>query len=461
MRSRKKKRSPLTALVIILCLVLLGGTGYLLIRALPQKKAPDTVSSLETNSIFESDNSSSVQPEREQEYEGELPQPDTAPEPQTPEETPEETPAPEEPADPEKAAAAKLAADTLASMTLEEKVWQLFYVTPESLTGYPKVTEAGLATKEALGYKPVGGLIYFAQNLKDQAQVTSMLTTVQTYSRIPLFLGTDEEGGTVSRVGSNPDLGGQNIGDMASYGESGDPAALYNAMGTVADMLTGLGFNMDFAPVADVSGGRTDNVIGSRSFGTDPELCASMVSVAAGALADGGVVSCLKHFPGYGSAVTDDHYGTSVLNKTQEELEACDLLPFVSGIESDVPFIMVSHLSVPAVTGDDTPSDLSEEIVSGLLRNKLGFENVIITDAQNMGSITDYYTAAEAAVGALKAGADMILMPDDLQAAYDGVLAAVKNGTLTEQRLNESILRILTVKARFGILTEVPQEDTN
>lgn len=459
---RQKKRSPLTVLTVLLCVVLLGGAAVLLWKALPQKKAPDTVSTIETNAVFENDNSSTVAPEREQVYEGELPNTEPAP---APEETPSDTPSEEapsgEPEDPALLAAKKLASDTLATMTAEEKIWQLFFVTPESLTGYPKVTEAGLATKEAIGYKPVGGLVYFAQNLEDKAQVQKMLSGVQSFSTIPLFLGVDEEGGTVSRVGENAELGGKNIGDMASYGEQGDPAALYNAMSDVADMLTELGFNLDFAPVADVSGGRSDNVIGSRSFGTAPELCASMVSVALGALQDGSVISCLKHFPGYGSAVTDDHYGTSVLNKTEEELEACDYLPFRSGIESGAAFIMVSHLSVPSVTGDETPADLSEAIVTEILRNKLGFENVIITDAQNMGSITEHYTAAEAAVGALMAGSDMVLMPADLQAAYNSVRDALKNGTLTQARIDESVLRILTVKARFGILTEVPQTDDN
>lgn len=451
--NKKKKHSPLTALVLLLCLVLLGGAGYLLIQALPQQKAPDSVSSLNTNAVFNNDNTATVAPEREQEYVGELPitQPETPPEEDAPSEDVVEQEQPQ--ADP----ARQLAADTLTQMSLEEQIWQLFFVTPESLTGYSKVTQAGLATEEALEYKPVGGLIYFAQNLEDAEQVQQMLSGVQTFSRIPLFLGTDEEGGTVSRVGENAALGAKNIGNMASYGESGDVAALYGAISELAESMTRLGFNLDFAPVADVNGGRTDNVIGSRSFGTDPELCASMVSVAQNALQDNGIVACLKHFPGYGSAVTDDHYGTSVLNKTLEELEACDFLPFISGIENGASFVMVSHLSVPEVTGDQAPADLSEKIISDLLRNKLGFENVIITDAQNMASITDHYTAADAAVAALQAGADMILMPADLQAAYDGVLAAVRSGALSETRIHESVLRILTVKARFGILTEVPQ----
>lgn len=449
---KRKKCSPLTPLVLLLCLALLGGTAFLLIQALPQKKAPDTVSTLETNAVFDNNRENTVEPDREEAYEGDLPAQDTVPEPE-PAPDPDPEPVPEQP-DPSEDAAEKLASDTLASMTLEEKLWQLFFVTPESLTGYPKVTEAGPATEEAIGLKPVGGLIYFAQNLEDHDQVVQMLTGVQGFSRIPLFLGVDEEGGTVSRVGSNEALGGTNVGRMQSYGEAGDPASLYNAMNTVAKMLTGLGFNLDFAPVADVSGGRTDNVIGSRSFGTDPELCASMVSVALSGLQDNGIVSCLKHFPGYGSATVDDHNGTSIVEKTLDELESCDLVPFQSIIaqEGSVPFVMVTHLSYPNVTGSDTPADLSFAIVTDILRDKLGYQNVIITDSQSMSSITDHYSAGEAAVQALAAGCDMILMPSDLQGAFDAVKAAVADGTLTQSRIDESVLRILTVKAEYGIL---------
>ena len=166
------------------------------------------------------------------------------------------------------------------------------------------------------------------------------------------------------------------------------------------------------------------------------------------------IAPCLKHFPGYGSAITDDHYGTSILTKTQEELEACDFLPFSSGIASGAPFVMVSHLSVPEVVGDETPSDLSSKIVSDLLRNKLGFTGVILTDSHQMASITDHYTSAEAAVAAIAAGCDMVLMPEDLQEAFDGLKAAVEDGTLTEARIDESVRRILTVKAAYGLLKD-------
>ena len=446
-------RSKLPAvLAILFCIALLGGVGVLLWKTLPEKQQPQQAETIQTDSVFSSEQTA-VEPEREAPYEGELPEQAEAAQPEQPDsEQPSEPAAPD---DTPVTDAQKTAQATLASMTEDEKLWQLFFVTPEAITNVNTATVAGEATKNALAQYPVGGIVYFAKNLEDRAQAAALLANTQSYAKIPLFLGVDEEGGTVSRIGANEALGGTKVADMRSFGQSADPAQVYAAGQTLAANLTGLGFNLDFAPDCDVVSG-VDSVIGSRSFGSDPELCASLAGVIVKSLRAEGVVSCLKHFPGYGSAVTDDHYGTSTLSKTLEELESCDFLPFASGIESGAAFVMVSHLSVPEVTGDETPGDLSSKIVSELLRNKLGFQNVIITDAQNMGAITDHYTSAEAAVQALSAGVDMVLMPDDLQAAYDGVLAAVQNGTLTEARINESVLRILTVKAHFGILTEVP-----
>ena len=447
---KRRTNHILTVLIVVLCLALLAGAGYLLVQVLPQK-APQEVTSLETNSVFEQDDTV-VAPEREQAYEGEIPpaaeiQPEPAPQPSG--EQTEQTDSSETSLI--SAAADKLARDTMASMTEDEKIWQLFYVTPELLTGVETATRAGDSTKQALEDMPVGGIIYFAKNLEDREQTVEMLRNTQSYSKIPLFLSTDEEGGTVSRVGSNPAMGASEFPSAQSLGEQADPATVYQAGQDIGGTLHAIGFNMDFAPVADVSSGASA-VIGSRSFGTDPQLCASLVSVMTGSLTAEEIVPCLKHFPGYGSAITDDHYGTSILTKTQEELEACDLLPFASGIEAGAPFVMVSHLSVPAVVGDETPSDLSSKIVLDLLRNKLGFTGVIITDSHQMASVTDHYAPGDAAVKALQAGVDMILMPQDLQAAFDGVKAALASGALTQARIDESVLRILQVKAEYNIL---------
>lgn len=443
----------LTGLVLVFCLALLVGGGWLLLQTLPQKQTqqPDA---LQTDGVFSTEQPT-VEPERETPYTGTLP--DAAQEPSEQEPTQAPQTQPELPAQTEPEAdspAAQRAQALLATMTQEEKLWQLFFVTPEAITGVETATLAGEATKRALEQYPVGGIVYFAKNLESQEQAINLLANTQSYSKIPLFLGVDEEGGTVSRIGANDALGGTKVTDMRTLGRSADPAQVYEAGQTLAANLTKLGFNLDFAPVADVAAG-ADSVIGSRSFSSDAELCASLAGVMVKSLRDGGVVPCLKHFPGYGSATVDDHNGTSIVEKTLSELMDCDLIPFQSIIaeEDSVPFVMVSHLSYPNVTGSETPADLSAAIVTDILRDKLEYQNIIITDSHAMSSITDHYTAGEAAVQALLAGCDMILMPNDLQAAYDAVAAAAQDGTLSAARIDESVLRILRVKIEYGIVS--------
>lgn len=169
-------------------------------------------------------------------------------------------------------------------------------------------------------------------------------------------------------------------------------------------------------------------------------------------LQEGGVLACLKHFPGHGSTEADSHLGTSVTDRTLDELREAELLPFRAGIEAGAGMIMVSHMSAPAVTGDNTPCDLSPAVVTDLLRTELGYDGVVITDAHNMGAITANYTPGEAALLAIEAGCDLILMPDDLDAALQALRDAAADGTLTETRIDESVLRILTLKAKAGLL---------
>ena len=448
-------RSQLPAvLAVLFCVALLAGVGVLLWKTLPEKQKPEQAETIQTDGVFSSE-PTTVEPEREEPYEGELPDQAEAAQPEDPDAQPQEsTENPEVPDNMTVSGAQQTAQALLDTMTDEEKLWQLFFVTPEAITNVNTATVAGEATKKALAQYPVGGIVYFAKNLEDREQTVALLENTQSYAKIPLFLGVDEEGGTVSRVGSNPEMGVPSVGDMRSLGKQQDPAAVYAAGQDIGGGLHALGFNLDFAPVADVAQG-ADSVIASRSFGSDAELCASLAGVIVKSLRAEGIVSCLKHFPGYGSATVDDHNGTSVVEKTLGELEACDLIPFQTIIASEgsVPFVMVSHLSYPNVTGSDTPADLSASIVTDILRDKLDYRNVIITDSHSMASITDHYSAGEAAVKALAAGCDMILMPSDLQAAFDAVKAAVADGTLSQARIDESVLRILTVKAEYGIIS--------
>ncbi len=432
----------LSVLLILLALVLVVFAGSFLWSALPKKEqAPPPV--LDTDAIFAEE--AAARP----------PEPETVPEPPVqqpePEPVPDPAPAPqpEPPAEEDSGQYLQQAQAYLAAMTREEKVWQLFITTPESLTGYPLVTRAGEATRSAIEAKPVGGLCYFAANLEDQAQVQDLLGNVQSYARTRLFLCVDEEGGLVSRAGSNEALDVTHFEAASAYGQRADMAEVYQVGKTLSQQLQALGFNLDFAPVADVITNPNNTEIGSRSYSEDPAVAAAMVSAMVEGLQRNGMASCLKHFPGHGSTESDSHSGKSVSARTLEELRETEWLPFQAGIDKGAAFVMVSHLTNENLSA--LPSDLSPEVMT-YLRDELGFTGVIITDSHQMGAITDYYTSGEAAVLALQAGVDMILMPQDLEAAYQAVLDALNDGTLTEARIDESITRILAAKYQFGIL---------
>lgn len=353
---------------------------------------------------------------------------------------------------PEAAAVAARAAvdERIGAMTLEQKVAQLFIVTPEALVeGVSQVTQAGDMTREGVTAHPVGGIVYFAQNLLDPEQTTTMLANVKQFyadaGNVAPFIAVDEEGGTVVRVADNEAFGAQDVGDASALGSAGDTEAAKRAAEQIADYLMPLGFNLDFAPVADVVNPLRSDTMGLRSFSSDAAVAADMVRAEVEGFRDKKMLCCAKHFPGIGAAAGDSHEGAITI----EELETVDLVPFRAAIEAGVPMIMVGHVSLPNIVGDSTPAPLSSAVVQGMLRDSLGYTGIIVTDSLSMGAITDYYTPAEAAVAALKAGCDIPLMPERLDEAYQGVLSAVQVGELTEERLDESLTRILTAKQEY------------
>lgn len=356
------------------------------------------------------------------------------------------TPAPAAPHEP---TLDERAADKVASLTLEQKVAQLFIVRPESITGVDTATQAGPATEEALQTYPVGGIAYFQKNLLDPDQTATMLANVQAYSEeavgLPLFTCVDEEGGTVTRIAGNPGFAIENVGDMADVGAAGDPAAAEDVAHTIGTYLHDLGFNVDFAPDADICGDPAVDVMALRSFGTDPQLVATMVEAQVKGFASANMLCSAKHFPGIGGVAGDSHEGAIVSEKTLDELRAFELIPFKAAIAADVPFIMVGHLSVPNATGDDTPASINPAIVTDLLRDELGYQNLIITDSMGMGAVGDV-APEQVGVAALEAGVDIVLMPEDFVATYQGVLDAVHDGRLTEARIDESVQRIVKTK---------------
>ena len=355
-------------------------------------------------------------------------------------------------------------------MTLEQKVAQLFVVSPETLTGVDSVQYAGDMTYQALQDYPVGGIVFAKDNIDSSSQFGTMTDNLQSYSEeisgLPLFLAAAEEGGSASVLGNNDNLDeyyensysddGSDYSSssansvhsgapsMSEIGRKDDSTNAYEAGTSIGSLMSAYGLNLDLAPVADVLSGNSTG-IGNRTFGTDAQTVSDMALEVIRGIQEEDVNAAMKYFPGYGAA-SSNMSGFPVINSSLDELKKKEFLPYSNAIAQGMDFVMVGHISVPNVTGDDTPASLSEKMISEVLRKDLGFKGIVMTDYLNDKTIVKNYGAADAAVKAIQAGADLLLEPDDLEAAYEGVLKAVKKGDITEDRLDESIYRILRVK---------------
>lgn len=349
--------------------------------------------------------------------------------------------------------------EILGKMTVEEKVGQMFMVTPEALRGAvgaaqlngnngAGITEVDEDLKNAIDKYAPAGIVLFAQNITDPEQIKKFNKDLHESSRQPLIIAVDEEGGRVARVAGNDSFSVQRVGSMENIGKTGDTNKAFETGYTIGAYLKEYGFDLDLAPVADVNTNDENSVIGDRSFGSDPVMVGEMVSSAIEGFDFAGVSSCVKHFPGHGATAGDTHTGNVVLKKTWEEMLESDIVPFKAAIDNGVRFIMAAHICCPEITGDYTPASVSHTILTEKLRGELGYDGLILTDAMNMGAITNKYSSSAAAVAAVNAGVDLVLAPYDFVSAYNGLLDAVNNGTITVERIDESVRRILEVKLK-------------
>ncbi len=346
--------------------------------------------------------------------------------------------------------------EMLRKMTLREKVGQMFYIRIESLdpsiewTTFDdlanlKIQEITMKMRSTNAQYPVGGIILYAWNIEDEAQLARIIPQVRSLNGSPL-LCIDEEGGRVARIANNPNFHVKKYESMAAIGATGDPQNAYKCGNTIGTYLHRYGFDIDFAPVADVNTNPLNIVIGPRAFSDDPYVAAPMVVNYLQGLKDAGVTGCIKHFPGHGDTTADTHTGYAQSLKTWDEMKACEMITFQAGIQWGCQMVMTAHIAVPNVTGTTIPSTLSSIVLQDKLRGELGYQNIIITDGMEMGAITQHYTSAEAAVGSIRAGVDIVLGPRDFIEAFDAVVAAVEDGTLSEERINQSVRRILMLK---------------
>ena len=344
----------------------------------------------------------------------------------------------------------------LSKMTLREKVGQMFFVRMETLdttihwNAYADlqenpILEVNKTMRDVNANYPVGGLILYAWNIENEAQLSTLISQIRSLNGNPL-LCIDEEGGRVARIANNPNFNVKKYESMSAIGATGDARNAYECGNTIGTYLKHYGFDIDFAPVADVNTNPENIIIGARAFSDNPEVAAPMVTNYLQGLKDAGVTGCMKHFPGHGDTKTDTHFGYASTQKTWAEMMDCEMVTFKAGIQWGCQLIMTAHIGAPKVTGTDVPSTMSSVILQDKLRGELGYQNIIITDGMEMGAITQQYSSAEAAVGSIQAGVDIVLGPKNLVEAFDAVIAAVNNGTISEERINQSVRRILKLR---------------
>ncbi len=352
----------------------------------------------------------------------------------------------------------------LSQMSLRDKVGQMFWIRPEYLI--EKIADGTVTptTAEWPSYNvtsvtdemaqldseyPAGGIILFAHNCVDPQQLKAFVPQLKALKNSPL-LCIDEEGGRVARLANNPAFGLNKYESMTWLCQNGKQQAVYNAASYIGSYLKEYGFDLDFAPVSDVNSNPDNPIIGTRAFSSDADSVGMMVCSYLDGLSANGIIGCIKHFPGHGDTKTDTHLGYAETQKTWAEMTACEMVPFKAGIQHGVETIMTAHITAPNVDNSNVPSTMSSLILQDKLRKELGYNNLIVTDAMEMGAISQQYTPEDAAVKSIQAGVDVVLCVHSYKKAFDAVVNAVKAGTISEERINESVRRILSIKIKHG-----------
>lgn len=345
----------------------------------------------------------------------------------------------------------------ISYMTVSEQIGQMLM--PDIRQWNGKVTTTvNEGLKQSIQNQDLGGLILFDKNIVDARQLTKLTHELQLEAGdIPLFLGIDQEGGVVKRI-----PGGTNLPGQMALGATSDTALAEAAGKLTGEELKALGLQVNFAPVLDINSNPDNPIIGMRSFGSDVDLVSRLGLATIQGMRQSGVIAAVKHFPGHGDTAVDSHLGLPVLTHNRERLNAMELKPFRAAIENGVEMIMTAHIAFPAVDNEQVislkdgsrvpiPATLSKKVLNGLLREELGYQGVIISDAFTMDAIAEHFGEKQAVERAVSAGVDIILMPQDSAAAHQTLVDAVKSGRIPAETIHESVKRILELKAKYGL----------
>ena len=324
--------------------------------------------------------------------------------------------------------------DKLNTMSLDEKVAQLLIVQPNS-------TYLDDVLKQQLQTAPYGGIILMEPNYSTLAGTRLLVENIQNNAKTTMIISTDQEGGLVQRMSRITDRHATDFPDMYQVGQKNNEKLAEEIGRVLAEELRTVGVNVDFAPVIDVYSNPYNQVIGTRSFSSNPQTVAKLGLAVAHGLEQHGVVATYKHFPGHGDTATDSHLALPIIYKTYNQLKATELVPFQAAIQDGAQLIMVGHIALPQITGDNTPATLSAKIMTDILRKDLGYDGLIVTDGLNMGALTNNYPEAEIYYRAVEAGADLLVLPSNPTLAMQSIKTRV-----SEERINQSVRRILKFK---------------
>lgn len=337
----------------------------------------------------------------------------------------------------------------LDKMSLDEKIGQMLMVDYRTSTYDPTVYNSDMES----GIKSVqpGGFILFGENIKGYNQVSTLIKGMQSDSKIPMLISIDQEGGRVQRIKNLSDATPTIIPAMQKLGDTSNPNLAYDVGTVIGEELNAFGINMDNAPDMDIWSNPKNTVIGDRSFGTNANIVSKMGLPLARGLKNSNIIPVYKHFPGHGDTDVDSHYGLPVVNKTKSELYDLELKPFISAIKDGAEVIMVAHIALPNITGDNTPASLSKVIVNDLLRKELGFKGVVITDALDMKALTENYSTSQILINAINAGDDILLMPSFSTDTISTIKDAIKDNKISEKQIDDAVRRILALKYKAGL----------
>lgn len=342
-------------------------------------------------------------------------------------------------------------------MSLREKVGQMFFIRLEALD--PNYISDELSGKyikhdilndemiDTYNKYPCGGIVLFAKNLNDERQLITLTNNIHNLNNRPLIC-IDEEGGVVSRIANSNKFRVEktpNNNTMTTYDDA------YKQGYYIGSYLKKYHIDVDFAPVADINSNSQDNAIGERSFGDNPILVSTMVNAFISGLHDNNIIACTKHFPGHGNSKDDSHLNEVNIEDTLEMLKEEELVPFINNLDiSDM--VMIGHIKTPNTTNNDLPASLSKEIITDILRDTYKYDGLVITDSFEMAAITKYYTNQEVTLTAIDAGVDILLMPENYKEAFDTIIQAINTNQIKEERINESVKRILKLKTKYNLI---------